>query len=240
MRQHYVKTSNHQRFMDAVATIDNRGSKEACILRLTGAPGTGKTTTVDHWAAKSNAVLIDGVPGMGITFVRDYLADQTGIKEPRRFAQDKAFVDYFKRSGFPIILDEAQHGLPNKAECIEYLRRIGERAGVILVLVAHSSEAHRFGEERLAHIATRISAAPELKPASIEDVSAYLEELCEVQVDAAIAQQVHEQSRGRYRLMANAGRMLEAVAGKKGAQALTATDVKGLRLCEDVLNRVKK
>lgn len=240
MKQHYVKTSNHQRFMDAVATVENRGSREACILRLTGAPGTGKTTTVDHWAAKSNAVLIDGVPGMGITFVRDYLADQTGIKEPRRFAQDKAFVDYFKRSGFPIILDEAQHGLPNKAECIEYLRRIGERAGVIVVLVAHTSEAHRFGEERLAHIATRISAAPELKPASVDDVAVYLGELCEVKVDAAIAQQVHDQSRGRYRLMANAGRMLEAVAIKKGTAALTSADVKGLRLCEDVLARVKK
>lgn len=240
MKQHYVNTSNHQRFMDAVTAVENRGSPEACIMRLTGAPGTGKTTTVDNWAAKSNAVLLDGVPGMGITFVRDYLADQTGIKEPRRFAQDKAFVDYFKRSGFPIILDEAQHGLPNKAECIEYLRRIAERAGSILVLVAHSSEAHRFGEERLAHIATRISAAPELKPASVDDVSAYLGELCEVKVDAAIAQQVHEQSRGRYRLMANAGRLLEAVAAKKGAPALSAADVKGLRLCEDVLARVKK
>lgn len=240
MKQHYVKTGNHQRFMDAVAMVENRGSREACILQLTGAPGTGKTTTVDHWAAKSNAVLIDGVPGMSITFVRDYLADQTGIREPRRFAQDKAFVDYFKRSAFPIILDEAQHGLPNKAECIEYLRRTAERAGVILVLVAHTSEAHRFGEERLAHIATRISAAPELKPASVEDVAAYLNELCEVAIDLDIARIVHEQSRGRYRLMANAGRLLEAVAAKKGAAALTGADVRGLRLCEDVLARVKK
>lgn len=240
MKHQYIKTSNHQRFTDGIMAVEKRGSREACILRLTGAPGTGKTTTVDHWAAKSNAVLIDGVPGMGITFVRDYLADQTGIKEPRRFAQDKALVDYFKRSGFPIILDEAQHGLPNKAECIEYLRRIAERAGTILVLVAHTSESHRFGEERLAHIATRISAAPELQPASALDVALYLSELCEVKVDAAIAQQVHEQSRGRYRLMANAVMMLEAVAMKTGAASLTAADVKGLRLCEDVLNRVKK
>jgi len=240
MRQHYVKTSNHQRFMDGIAAVENRGAREACILRLTGAPGTGKTTTVDHWAAKSNAVLIDGVPGMGITFVRDYLADQTGIKEPRRFTQDKAFVDYFKRSGFPIILDEAQHGLPNKAECIEYLRRIGERAGTILVLVAHTSEAHRFGEDRLAHIATRISAAPELRPASVEDVATYLAELCDVKVDAEIARLVHGQSRGRYRLMANAGRMLEALAARKGTASLTAADVKGVTLCEDVLARVKK
>lgn len=238
MRQHYVKTSNHTRFMGAIAAVENRGSPEACILRLTGQPGTGKTCTVDHWGASTDAILIDAVPGMGITFVRDYLADQTGIKEPRRFAQDKAFVEHFKRSQQPIILDEAQHGLPHKAECIEYLRRIAERARIILVLVCHSSEAHRFSEDRLAHIATRISAAPELRPASIEDCVAYLAELCEVQVDAEIARLVHEQSRGRYRLMANAGRTLEAVGAKKCQAVLTAADIKGIRLCEDVLQKV--
>ena len=237
MRQHYVKTSNHARFMSAIAAVENRGSPEACILRLTGQPGTGKTCTVDHWGAASDAILIDAVPGMGITFIRDYLADQTGIKEPRRFAQDKAFVEHFKRSGQPIILDEAQHGLPRKAECIEYLRRIAERARIALVLVCHSSEAYRFSEERLAHIATRISAAPELRPATVEDCGLYLGELCEVQVDAEIACLVHEQSRGRYRLMANAGRMLEAVAAKKGQTALAAADIKGIRLCEDVLQK---
>ena len=237
MKQHYVKTSNHHLFMGALAAVENRGSPEACILRLTGHPGTGKTCTVDNWASAADAILIDGVPGMGITFIRDYLADQTGIKEPRRFAQDKAFVEYFRRSGNPIILDEAQHGLPNKAECIEYLRRIAERAKTILVLVCHTSEAHRFSEDRLAHIATRISAAPQLLPASVEDCVTYLAELCEVTVDAEIARQVHAQSRGRYRLMANAGRMLEAMAAKKGLKALTAADVNGTRLCEDVLQK---
>ncbi len=237
MRQHYVKTSNHQRFMGALAALENRGSPEACILRLTGQPGTGKTCTVDNWASTADAILIDGVPGMGITFIRDYLADQTGIREPRRFAQDKAFVEFFRRSGNPIILDEAQHGLPNKAECIEYLRRIAERAKTILVLVCHTSEAHRFSEDRLAHIATRISAAPQLLPASVEDCATYLAELCEVTVDAEIARLVHEQSRGRYRLMANAGRTLEAVAAKKGQTTICAADVKGIRLCEDVLQK---
>jgi len=43
-----------------------------------------------------------------------------------------------------------------------------------LVLVAHSSEVHRFSEDRLAHIATRISAAPELRAARVEDAALYL------------------------------------------------------------------
>lgn len=240
MKQHYVETSNHQRFMDAVGAVDNRGSREACILLLTGEPGTGKTTTVDHWASKRNAVLIDGVPGMTLTYVRDYLADQTGVAEMRRFAQERDIIKELKAKRVPVILDEAQHGLPHKADCIEYLRRIAERAEVPLVLVAHSAEKKSFTTEKLAHIHTRISANPELRPASVEDVAIYLKALCEVNVDATLAAQVHEQSRGRYRLMANAVRMIEAIAESKGRPGLTAADVKGQRLCEDVLARVKK
>ncbi len=240
MKHHYVETSNHQRFMDAVAAVDRRGSKEACILLLTGEPGTGKTTTVDHWASKRHAILLDGLPGMSVSYMRDYLVDQTGVEESRRFAQDKAINKALRKIGAPIILDEAQHGLHHKAECIEYLRRVCECAEVPLVLVAHSEERKSFTTEKLAHIYTRISANPELKPASLDDVALYLNALCEVKVDAGIARLVHEQSRGRYRLMANAVVMLEAVADKKGAPALSAADVKGLRLCEDVLNKVRK
>lgn len=240
MKQHYVKTTNHSRFMAGVAAVENRGSPEACILLLTGAPGTGKTCTVDHWGAATDAILIDAVPGMGITFLRDYLADQTAVQEKRRFAQDKGLVEHFRRSGQPIILDEAQHGLPHKAECIEYLRRLAERSHTILVLVCHTSEKYRFGEGRLDHIATRVAHVAELRPAGLDDCGAYLNDLCQVGVDDGIVQQVYEQSRGRYRLMANAGRTLETIAAKKGQTALTAADVKSIRLCEDAMKSLKR
>lgn len=71
-------------------------------------------------------------------------------------------------------------------------------------MVCHTSEKHRFAEHKLAHIATRISAVVDFKPADIEDCKLYLEELCEVAVDEGIAKLVLEQSRGRYRLMAAA------------------------------------
>lgn len=240
MKQHYVKTSNHHRFMAAVAAVENRGSPEACILLLTGAPGTGKSCTVDKWGSDNDAILLEGMPGMGITYVRDYLAHQTGVAERRRFAQGKAFVEHFKRSGQPIILDEAQHGLPDKAACIEYLRRICEQAKTMLVLVCHTSEKHRFGEERLAHIATRVSAMPTLAVATEEDCGAYLGELCEIGVEPEVVRLVHEHSGGRYRLLANACRTLEQIAAKKGVKRLAAGDVKGIRLCEDVMQSVRR
>ena len=240
MKQHFVETSNYRQFMAAVAAVENRGSPEACILLLTGDPGTGKSCTVDNWGAQRDAIYLEGVPGMSLAFLRDYLADQTGIVGHGKFGQYKGMVEFFRSNHQPIILDEAQHGLPNKAECIEYLRRIAEQANTLLVLICHTSEKHRFGEHRLAHVATRVSAAPELKTASVDDCLVYLTALCEVSVDHSIAQLVHAQSGGRYRLMSNAGRTLEAIAGKKGVASLTAADIKGIRLCEDAMKSLKR
>ncbi|MDO9053810.1 MAG: ATP-binding protein [Sulfurimicrobium sp.] len=240
MKQHFVETSNHRQFMAAVAAVENRGSPEACILLLTGEPGTGKSCTVDNWGASVDAIYLEGVPGMSLSFLRDYLADQTGVIGRKKFDQYKGTVEFFRANRQPIILDEAQHGLPNKAECIEYLRRIAETANTLLVLICHTSEKHRFSEHRLAHVATRVSAAPELKVASVDDCLAYLNALCEVGVDHSVAQLVHAQSSGRYRLMSNAGRTLEAIAGKKALQQVTATDIKGIRLCEDAMKSLKR
>lgn len=240
MKHLFVKTSNHHQFLAAVAAVENRGSPEACILLLTGEPGTGKSCTVDNWGAALDAVYLEGVPGMTLAFLRDYLADQTGVIGRGKFDQYKGVVEFFRANRQPIILDEAQHGLPNKAECIEYLRRIAEQANTLLVLVCHTSEKHRFSEHRLAHVATRVSAAPELKPASVDDCAAYLNELCEVSTDHSVAQLVHEQSRGRYRLLNNACRMLEVIGEKMGKDALTASDIKGIRLCEDAMKSLKR
>jgi hypothetical protein len=240
MKHQYVKTSNHQRFHAGIAAVENRGSPEACICLLTGGPGTGKSTTVDHWASDRDAIYLEGMPGMSLSFLRDYLLDQTGVPTSTKFKEYKSLVDHFKRTSQPIILDEAQHGLPNKAECIEYLRRIAEQANVILVLVVHTSERYRFAEDRLAHIATRISDTPVLAPASLEDCGTYLNDLCEVKVDSAVVKQVFDQSRGRYRLMANAGRTLELIGNKLNKAALTGVDVKGISLCEDAMKALKK
>lgn len=240
MKQHFVETSNHRLFIASVAAVENRGSPEACILLLTGEPGTGKSCTVDNWGAARDAIYLEGIPGMSLSFLRDYLADQTGVRGRSKFDQYKGVVDHFRASRYPIILDEAQHGLPNKAECIEYLRRIAEQANTMLVLVCHTSEKHRFGEHRLAHVATRVSAAPELKPATVDDCAAYLAALCEVGTDHGVAAQVFEQSRGRYRLMSNACRTLEVIGNKMGKAALTASDIKGIRLCEDAMKSLRK
>jgi len=240
MKLSYVQTSNHDAFMAAVKAVENGAAREAMGILVAGEPGAGKTRTVDHFGAERNAIYVEGLPGITMNYVRDLLAYELGIGDLKGFALQKAINEAMAQRRQPIILDEAQHGLLDKANVIEYLRRIAEQAGVLLILVCHTSEKHRFAEHRLAHIATRISAVVDFKPANLDDVQLYLRQLCEVEADKGVAQQVLEQSRGRYRLMASAVSTLETMSGQMGKQALIAADVKGYLLCEDAMRSLRK
>lgn len=238
MKNQFVKTSNYTQLLAAIKAIQS-AAEEARIILLSGEPGTGKSRCVDYHGSLLDAIYINGMPGMTVSYVRELLAYELGVQGGSKFMQQKAIQDEFNRAGKMVILDEAQHGLERKAEVIEYLRRICEQAGSTLVLVCHTSERHRFGEHRLAHIATRISQVVEFKPANLEDCALYLQDLCEVEVDAGIVAEVHKQSRGRYRLMTSACATLEKLARMEKKQALKGIDVKGLVLCEDAMKSLK-
>lgn len=240
MRYHYVKTSNHEKFITAFNAVEKSAAREARGILLTGEPATGKSRCMDHVGSEHNAIYIEGLPNMTVPYLRDLLAYELSVQGGTKFMQQKAIQEAFNGRRPFVILDEAQHGLARNAECIEYLRRVVEQAGSVLALVCHSSEKHRFGEHKLAHIATRISMVVEFKPANLADCQLYLNELCEVGVDEGVAQQVLTQSRGRYRLMSSACSTLEALTGKLGKSALTEADVKGYLLCEDVMKALSK
>jgi hypothetical protein len=241
MKLHYVKTSNHKKFMAGISKIEIGAAREARIILLSGDPGTGKSRCVDHFGAERDAVHIEGIPGMTVGYLRELLAFDLGCSGGSKFQQEKSIKDLLAQRTTPtVILDEAQHGLERKADCIEYLRRLCDLVGSVLVLVCHTSERGRFSENKLAHIATRISAQVEFKPATVEDVALYLSELCEVKVDDDVVAQAVYESSGRYRLLTSACRTLEVLAQRLGKTTLTAEDVKGITLCEDAMRNLRK
>jgi hypothetical protein len=167
MRKHYVQTSNHERFMSAVSITENGMAQEAKTILVAGEPGTGKSRTVENYGANRGAIYIQGMPGMNLSYIRALLADELGVNGLKGYALQKTIDIEMARRRQPIILDESQHGLDNKAIVIEYLRRVVEQVGTVLILVCHTSEKHRFAEHKLAHIATRIKTVVDFKPASI-------------------------------------------------------------------------
>lgn len=239
MKLSYVKTSNHTKFMGGIESI-SKVAKEARIMLLSGEPGVGKTRTVDNFGAFNNAIYIEGLPGMTLGYTKDLIAYELGGQGLKGFALQRHIQDSLQQTKQPIVLDEAQHGLDKKAAVIEYLRRIVEQSGGLLVLVCHTTEKHRFAEHKLAHIATRISAVIDFKPADLTDCQLYFKELCDIKIDEGIAKRVLEQSRGRYRLMASAIATVESVASVLKKDSLVLDDIKGFKLCEDAMRTLNK
>ncbi len=248
MKQHYVKVSNYHLFALMLASVESQSPSEGRGIYVHGGPGEGKSRTLDFIGAERNAIYIEGMPGMTLAYLRELLAYELGCIGGTMFAQEAAIKKEFATRVPMVIFDEAQYGLNKKAECIDYLRRLCEKVGSVLVLVTHTSEKHRFGEHKLAHISTRISAVVEFKPANLADCILYLDELCEVSVDEEVARQVLNQSGGRYRLMASACRTLEDIAtgmdkpptGRMGKPHLAGADVKGMMLCENAMKSLRK
>lgn len=240
MKLQYVKTSNHHLFMDALESVETTAPKDARAMLLNSEPGCGKSACVDYVGSERNAILIEGMPGMTVSYLRELLAYELGVQGGTKLAQQKSILEAVMESRKMLILDEAQHGLNNKAECIEYLRRIAEQCGSVLVMVCHTSERHRFGGHKLAHIATRISALVDFKPATKADTALFLQELCEVKIDDGIITQAIEQSRGRYRLLYSVCQNLEVIAKALGKTELVAADVAEAMLCEDAMRSLNK
>lgn len=239
MKSHFVKTSNYHLFMAMLDAVESRAPIDSRVMIGEGMPGIGKSRTLDRVGADRNAIYINGLPGMTVSYLRDLLAYELGCSGGTRFQQQQAMERAFKERVPMVIFDEAQHGLAKHAECLEFLRRVCEQVGSVLVLICHTSEKHRFGEHKLAHISTRISAVVNFQPANLEDTVLYLNELCEVKIDAGVAKIALTQSRGRYRLLSNACRTLEDIAAALGKDALTAEDVKGVMFCEDAMKSLR-
>lgn len=242
MKKKYVKTKNQERLTAGVWTMENKGSDSACLMFLNGDPGVGKTREVDHWGAKNGAVFIRGHVGMTLTGLRWSLSHQLGLPKFRNSSEEmQAQIAALAEGRHTIIFDEAQFGLSMRqqgaaAAGIEYLRLIGEAARIFVILVCHSSETAGF--TRHAHISTRISYNCKLYHADLEDTTKFINELCDVSVDDAVAKVVFEQSGGRFRLVENAISNLDLLAAGKGLAALAypdilATNGKPIRLVVD-------
>ena len=237
MKHHFVKTENYRVLLDGIEYMENRGSSTTCLALLHGEPGVGKTRNISKLGPDLPAVLIKGHVGMTLDGLIWSVSQGLGIRHfPNRTQEMMAQIAALTATRTRLVFDEAQFGLYMKhagrpGAGIEYLRDIAERGQTYAILICHASEKASFSDSK--HIRTRIGHQIEMFDASLADTAEFIRELCEVSVDEAVAATVHEQTKGKYRLVENAIGTLEKMARARGLERLSGGDVRGIRLVVD-------
>lgn len=239
MKHHFVETENAARFRASINMLEQRGAMEAGGLLVTARPGEGKSTVVDHWAVRANAVYLraktEWTPHYMMLELAQALEVDTKGKAKDLFARVQARI---AAEQVPIIVDEVEHALRDGAACLEQIRDISDLSEVIVVLIGMEQAKGRIS--RHMQLASRIGYVCEFKPASLADVKLVCDQLCEVGIGDDLVQEIHRQSDGRMRMVLNAISRAELVGKKMGRQVVSLDDVRNVPLCEDWQSRVRK
>jgi DNA transposition AAA+ family ATPase len=237
MKHKFVRTENHRRLAAAVAFMEERGSLTSPLCLVHGAPGVGKSRNINNYGAEHNAVLVQGHVGMNLDGLVWTISKQLGVKHnSNRTIEMGEQISALQNLRPSLIFDEAQFGLSmrwKKVESagIEYVRQLGEAAGVFVLLVCHDSEVMSFSHS--AHIRTRIAHRVELKNAGESDTVKFVLELSDVCIGDGVGELIHKQTGGKYRLIENAISALERIAKVKQVDRIELADISNLVLVVD-------
>lgn len=233
MKKELVKTSNYERFRTGVTAVENRGAAEASLMLVVGEPGFSKSVIVERWAVEKKAVYlrakVEWTPSRFLGELAESLAVDTGGKTKEVFGR---VISAIGRNQTPIVVDEVQHTLANRARVLEAIRDISDLTETLVVLVA--------GEERVLpkiarfpQIRSRIAKVVEFMPATVDDIARCCAELAGVEVARDLVEEIHRQTDGRMRDAINAIARIEQAAKRNGQKKVNAADFAGKALVED-------
>ncbi|GAB0057445.1 hypothetical protein SIID45300_01773 [Candidatus Magnetaquicoccaceae bacterium FCR-1] len=204
MKNVLVQTENVHRFLSGVGELEKRGAREASIMLLIGDPGFGKTECVERWADQEDAVYLCGYPRVTAQMVLGDLVRELGGIPDGRYETRRQQADRLLRSSLndkgmprPIILDEAQFYLENKAEALEVIRSLTDRHENSLVLVSMDDIQKQIA--KYDQISSRIASVVKMHPANIADVEKLCDGLSEVKISQRLAEEILHHTGGRHR-----------------------------------------
>jgi DNA transposition AAA+ family ATPase len=233
VKKELVKTKNYELFRTGITAVEQRGAAEASLMLVVGEPGFSKSIVVEQWAVQVKAVYlrakVEWTPSRFQHELAEALAVDTSGRAKEVFGR---IISAIGRNQTPIVIDEVQHTLANRARVLEAVRDISDLTETIIVLVA--------GEERVLpriarfpQISSRIAKVVEFAPAPIEDVARCCAELASVQIADDLVREVHRQANGRMRDVINAIARVEQVAKRNGQKKVSLADFQGKALVED-------
>ncbi len=203
MKPNYVKTANHQRFMDGLDALEERGADECRLLVVDGLPGLGKTTILSRWAADEKCIYLRAKTEWSSYWLLEELLTELRVHPP--FGYAKRFNAAMKALGeqahnaeitgrqFAVVIDEADH-ISRNGKLVETVRDLADIAGVPFVLVGMGRIRDNLA--RFPQVASRTSRFIRFEPADLKDVKFFLSEQCEVLVGDDLAKFIHKATGG--------------------------------------------
>lgn len=233
MQKHLVKTSNYERFRSAITAVERRGAPEASWVVVAGHPGLSKSIIVNRWAVDTKAVYlrakVDWTPAQFLDELATVLGVDTTGRRREVFGRVVAAI---AKQNVPLIVDELQHLLKNRARTLEAVRDVSDITETIVVLVAGEDKVLN----RLAlypQLSSRVARVVEFGTATLEDVERACRELSDVEIARDLVEEIRAQSDGLMRHVINAIAAIEQDAKRNGKKKAVAADYAGKALVMD-------
>lgn len=233
MRKLFVKTiKNYERFRTGISATESRGAAEASMMLVTGEAGFGKSQTVDYWAVQNSAAYLRAKVEWTPHYFMAELAETLKI-DSRGRAKDvfARIAGVLGSQQIPLVIDEVEHCLINGAKVLEAVRDLSDLTEVMVILVGMEQVQAKIA--RHAQISSRIAKVVEFKPASLEDVAEFCQQLAEVEIAPDLVAEIHRQSGGRVREILNAIATVERTTLRNGAATAVLADMAGQTLTHD-------
>ena len=223
MRDVFVETENVRKFLGALADLEHRGAKEACIVVVDGKPGLGKTSAMARWQAQNDAVYLRAQVGWdGAMFIHNMLRElgeeppRSRVKRYERVIEllfEKWHAAQIARRPFGMIIDECDL-VAGKREVMETIRGISDALQVPTILVGMGTLRDMLA--RYPQIESRAPRRVRFDPATLGDVRALIERRCEVAVADDLVEFVHRASSGYNREVVEAIGYIERFGQRLG------------------------
>lgn len=240
MRNVFVQTENVNRFLAAIANLDQRGAPEACWVVVTGDAGHGKTQTGIWWSLQNNAINLRLKAAVTPHWLLTDLVRELGENAPANSCE-KLFAQAFEllaRDPRPIVVDEVENAIRKDMAVLETLRDLSDLAEFPVILFGRENVKGALRRQR--QIWTRIAGLAEFGPASREDVSKLCAELAEVTIGDELVEEIHRQSEGHIRQVVKAIKTAETAARRNRADSIDLAAFKGKPLCHDFQRRERR
>jgi DNA transposition AAA+ family ATPase len=239
MRKGFVHTENFKRLTEAQKTVARRGAREAGLVIIQGPYGVGKSELCERWAAENGAVFVRCKETWTKRALLDEIADRMGLSKSGRNQEVQArIIGKLAVDMVPLMLDEADHLVRSTASLLEVVRDITDITGTMCFLVG--MERFGYSVARYEHIASRVARVVEFTPITLADVRAAVDAKAalgdahdspKLAIDDAAVAYIHDQCKGRMRLLLNAIANIEQWAQANSWKKVTLEQIKGRQLC---------